>query len=515
MVKKCISIGFLLLLIMCLFGCGASSGSQEHSCAVPCAECGLCCNPGCQEPHCAEKCQGHHVCLEACPDCGLCLQESCRETVCREKCPGHHTCAAPCEECGLCRNDACPESLCSPKCAGHSTQVCDFYRSGYITAGQVCIEAGPLVLDIGPGIWVPGHAADAAAAVAAAMEQVSGLSFEGNGSYARSFPDGKVHASFSRDMLFTGEGASTSELGSAWASAWGHAQLSPGDLFVSGQAALVHELGHVLSYRQTEWTFCQLLSEGFAEYTSYLTCIALQETDPQLGYYVGNPQQNLIDMYIYDYQELYAQDLEYWFENTFQYSGNANYPIGFRFMAYLQDTYGEYSSWILKMEELYNFQSCSNGFDVPSVQQQIDALKAAYGEDVLDNFYPWLKAHQQDFALPGDRDYRDLSSLDMVNLYPLCMYHGSPTAMERFSYQDLYINLEPAREYLQLYKGLDVSGLSLQVSAPVQLEVYDTLGNCTEITCQGSLPLEGVSCIRLPGAGRLEYLKIMGYEGCQ
>lgn len=505
---------FLLLFLAMLTGC-----SEPHTCGDPCGQCGLCLNASCAEPECSEKCPGHHSCTQVCDQCGLCLNSVCQETVCSEKCTGHHSCTQICVQCGLCLNESCPEDVCSEKCAGHQQQVYDFYSSGYITADAVSLNAGKLVFDIQPGIWVPGHLQDTALAMQQAMEAVSGLSFDGNGSSSRFFPDGKVHASFSRDMLYTQQdwyqGLSTSEIGSAWASSFSHAELSPGDLYITDVPAVTHELGHVLSYRQTEWSFCQLLSEGFTEYTDYLTRIAVSQSDPQLGFYLGNPQNSLLNMTIHDYRQLYAQPLEYWFENTFQYSANANYTIGFRFMAYLQDTYGDYSSWILKMEELYSFQTCSNGSDVPPVQYQIDALKAAYGEDVLDHFYPWLKAHEQDFVPTLDTTYRDLSNVEALNLYPNCSALSSSTGLTRFSYRDLYINLEPAKQYLSQYKQLDISGLMLEVSAPTKLELYQEDGTCISETCSGSISLEGISCIRLTGSGKLNYLKITGYEDCE
>lgn len=504
------------LLLVSLLGCSAQQ--EIHGCEKPCALCGLCMDGSCQEEACSEKCQGHHSCSQVCPDCGKCLNESCREGICAEKCPGHHVCNVLCPECGLCGNPGCAEKVCAEKCAGHKTAVGGFYTGDFITAEQCCIDTGTLVLDIDPGIWVPGHARDASMAVAEAIEAVSGLSFAGNG-YSRSFPDGKIHAGFSRDLLYTGQdwfqGRENSEVGGAYASSITHAMLSPGDLYLSGGAAMIHELSHILSYRQTEWTCCQLLTEGFAEYTNYLSCLYLQEHYPQLGFYLADPRQSMLDMYIYDYRQLYAYPVEYWFENTFEQSGNANYPIGFRFMAYLRDVYGDYSSWILKMEELHNFQNKPDLTDVPAVEWQIEALKAAYGDDVLENFYPWLKAHERDFSMPNMEEHRDLTGLEQLNLYPWFTAIFSDTKLQWFAYEDLYINLEPAKAYLSLYKNLDISGLTLSVSAPTRMVVYDAEGNGTEILLKESMSAEGISFIHLPGKGKLDFLKLTGYEGCE
>lgn len=501
----------ILVLSLILIGCG-----NAHECSQPCGDCGLCLNESCTETPCTEKCPGHHVCTQPCEECGLCLNESCTEVPCAEKCPGHHVCMQPCEECGLCLNGSCTEAPCAEKCPGHITQPYPFYPAGYVTDQDVSLDMGRLVFDVGSNVWVPGHAQAAAAAMTDAMEAVSGLSFQGTGTYANNFPDGKIHASFNRDLLYVNEswyqGDPNSEIGGAYASAFSHASLSPGDLYITGSAALVHELGHVLAKRQTEWSPCQLLNEGFAEYTSYRTCVQLAQTHPELGFYIGDPQQNLLDMSITDHDQLYAQPVEYWFENTFEYSSNANYAIGFRFMAYLEDVYGSYSRWILKLEELYNFQTYCTDTDIPPVSYQIDAVKAAYGEDVLDQFYPWLRDHEKDFVSTLDDQPRDLQAVAAINLYPCFSAIGADAEIAFFTYQDLFINLEPARQYLSRYKGLDIFGLTLEVSAPTQMELYSEDGTCTVVLVQDSLPLEGIICIRLTGEGTLQYLKLSGFD---
>lgn len=515
MKKISVILCLLLVLSWILPGC---SRSPEHSCGAVCDSCGLCLNPGCTESVCAGKCAGHHSCTEVCSQCGLCLNEACAETVCREKCQGHHTCLAACESCGLCLNGSCADPVCGEKCPGHSLPDSTFYPAGFVAGEPVSLDTGILVLDVEAGVWVPGHAQAVAQALADALEQVSGVAFAGTGTYANSFPDGKVHARFTRDLLYGGEdwyqGLATSEIGSAYASAWGHAELSPGDLFVTPHPGTAHELSHVLAYRQTEWSFCQLLCEGFAEYTAYLAQITLAETDPQLGYYAGDPRQSLWNMEIYDYPALYAQPVEYWFENTFSGSGNANYAIGFRFMAYLKDVYGSYSLWLTETETLYPFTANSNGTDVPEVSWQIDALKSAYGEDVLDNFYPWLKSHETEFAPPRQNMTRDLTALEALNLYPCFSAIASDTALTDFAYQDLYICLEPAKQYLGVYKGLDISALTLEASASTRMELYRSDGSFEEVQTRGPVSLEDISYIRLMGSGSLQYLKITGYDGC-
>ena len=59
-----------------------------HDCASVCAECGKCLDPQCVAFSCAEKCAGHHKCEHVCEECGKCT-DTCEEPECANKCEGH------------------------------------------------------------------------------------------------------------------------------------------------------------------------------------------------------------------------------------------------------------------------------------------------------------------------------------------------------------------------------------------------------------------------------------------
>lgn len=482
-----------------LTGCSAQQPEPPaHQCSTPCADCGLCGDANCQDPSCAEKCSCSHVCGHACPDCGMCLDPDCQDEICVRKCTADHT----------------PVDVPAEESAAMETAV---PQEDFITTEAISLDMGTFVYDIGPGIWVPRHICQTAETVAAAMEKVSGLSFEGDSRYSRDgYPDGKVHVTASRDLLYVNEdwykGLDTSEFGGAYSSAYGHVVLSSGDILGHGNA-LTHELGHVLSFRQTPWYFCRVLSEGFAEYTSYLAALEASATDPAWGYYLGDPREILRNNSIDSYKELYKHPMEYWFENEFAHAGNGNYTVGFRFMAYLQDVYGDYSRWITEFENTYCFQTREQQDDVADPLLIIEVLKAAYSPDVLDNFYPWLKDHAKELE-EDEKAYRDLSGTEELDLYPAFNAITSSTMLERFQYQDLTIHLEPAKAYLEQYKDVDISDARIKLSGPVQIELLDGQGELIAAEKTDTLPLEGVSSIRLTGSGKLAYFKIIGYENC-
>ena len=421
-----------------------------------------------------------------------------------------HTCTYPCEVCALCCDANCVKEACSQKCPGHKETAYAFSGKCYITTDTTSVDTGTVVYDIGPNIFVPGNLEDTTQTIVPIIEQVSGLQFEGAG-YARdTFPDGKVHVTVTRDMLYNE--ASGSEVGNAYATALDHAYVSPGDLLIGHSYATIHELSHVLMYRQTEWDHSQLLNEGFAEYTTYLVLSELAQSDPESAMYFNPAAQCLHNMTIDNYQELYDQPLEYWFDHTFEYSGNGNYSIGFRFMAYLQDVYGDYSKWIPAFEELYSFRIHGAAYSgMTTAEDQITVLKTAYGDGVLANFYPWLEENTARFDTYSLTDFANLHNAANLYWYPnFNEITASKTALKRLEYADLYIDLTGLRLYLQDYKSMDISSLQLKTSSPVLVYLYREDGSYTTAVTKSPVSLEGIQYIKLVGHGKVSTLEIIG-----
>ena len=431
-----------------------------------------------------------------------------------------HECSSKCETCYGCTDGACLEEPCAVKCTGvHKEEPYEFPTGDYFTEAPVSVDTGTLVFDIGTNVYVPAHLEDTAKTIVAAMEKVSGLDFDGLGNYARSaFSDGKVHVNVTRDSLYAGnpahadwyQGLQTSEVGNAYASAGEHAVVSPGDLFLGNSYAVIHELSHMLMWRQSEWSYSQLLNEGFAEYTTYLVLQELEQNAPNTAFYLDDSEHITYNMEIYDYEKLYEQPLEYWFENTFEYSGNSNYVIGFRFMAYLLDVYGDYSKWIPAFEEAYSYQTRMSYSDVSDTEKQIQILKDVYGENVLDNFYPWLRKHPDQFDANRYFEPVDRTGADCVNWYPYYSSIETLARMDAMEYEDLYIHLGTLRQYISEYKQDDISELQLVTSAPVKVRLYQEDGTYTTVMSEQPIPLEGISYIKLVGQGKLGWLEAAG-----
>lgn len=347
------------------------------------------------------------------------------------------------------------------------------------------------------------------------MEALTGLCFDYFDPTIDEPQTTKIPLTFSRDFLYVGQdwytGLSTSEYGSAGGGIDG-VGASPGDLLLGHSNALVHELSHALMYRQTGWFHSQLLNEGFAVYTAYLVQQKLETDAPEIAYYLGNSSSNLIDMDLSEnaYVELYKQPIEYWFKNNFEYDMNANYPIGFRFMAYLHDTYGDYSSWVTEFGKTYPYSERKITSNVSPVEQQLAILKQVYGNDVFHNFYPWLKEHKADFAV----DYykiTDLSNVQNIKLYPLYNANKEVAILDYFKYNNLTIDLVPTRKYLEEYKQVDASALILNTSEPISVLLYYADGNTASVTTEEPVSLKDVTSIQLTGEGTLNRVEITGF----
>jgi hypothetical protein len=236
----------------------------------------------------------------------------------------------------------------------------------------------------------------------------------------------------------------------------------------------------------------------------------LQKADPTHALAYTAPSNVLFNMEMErsaTVEQMCEQPLTYWFENSFDHF-NGNYPIGFRFMAYLHAVYGNYTEWILRFKEMYPYQpNVQDGCSTK--EQQIAVLKATYGDGVLDGFYPWIQEHESEFTYKLEQF--DVRSADRVDWYPEFHAGGSYLYLERFSYCDLYIDLEPAKKYLSEYKGCDLSGLLLTAGQPVAVNLYREDGSYSSILLNEPVSLEGICYIKLLGEGYLDVFEIVGF----
>ncbi len=372
---------------------------------------------------------------------------------------------------------------------------------GKVTVANTVIETKYMKLNIPQNVYLPEKLTENIDLITSIMEQVSGMRFEGIGTSGLQ----KLNVQVTKPE-------NGSELGAAYAYAGGMV-ISSGDLV--DMFALIHESSHALHFKQSRWYYCTWAMEGISTYTTYKTQKYITEHHPELVSVVGNVNQSFTNYLIADHTALYENDLEYWMENTFTHSGNQNYSIGFRFMRYLDEVYGDYTKWIFAYENARPYSSTNKTTDQLPVDEQIKAFKLAYGEDVFDGFYPWLKSNE---ALFDDSYTVDLREADNFRFYPMCAYGGIYYSLHAFDgsllYKDLHIDIDAGRHYISDYKGYGTEGMVLRLDSGVKIELYDSNGMLVRTeTSQGSnISLSGISTIKLVGEGSLKRIDITGYD---
>ena len=383
------------------------------------------------------------------------------------------------------------------------------FSSGTITSEDTIILTNHLKLNVPANVYIPDDLVSNLNLITSIMETVSGMPFSGNSHYASERLEVTVKKPTDSEY----------EVGSAYAYCGGFVVCS-GDLV--NLSTVIHECSHSLQFNQSKWSYCQWALEGISTYTTYKTQKYIEQHYPELVPVVDSINQTMLDMTITNYEELYKHSLEYWMDNTFEYSFNANYTIGFRFMWYLDEVYGDYTKWITEYEKVNPYYLANNKATNKSpTEEQIKAFKLAYGNDVFDNFYAWLKNNEATFHA---NHTIDLSSAEKIQIYPCC---GRSTINYKFTaicdydntkytgalYQDLYIDIEAGRKYLSEYKNKDTSGMVLLTDATGLVELYNSEGVLLRtVNTDQEIDLTEVSFIKLVGSGSFRSIEILGFE---
>jgi len=281
---------------------------------------------------------------------------------------------------------------------------------------------------------------------------------------------------------------------------------------------MLHELSHTLFYSYGSQSYSEMLVEGYAEYNCYKAIQYLEKHDPDLAYAIDNSYACQHNMFINSPEQIYTQEPEYWLENNFpfEYAANGHYALGFRFMAYLDNVYGDYSQWIVKMNEI--------GYDeiADPTKRHIEAFTRAYGENVLDGFYEWLQKNEDQFVdiYTYDVDY-DISGANCITLYPSFFFQDCNTILadngSDVVYNNLFIDLEECKNYLSSYKNRSIDDLELFVEfseGDEVIELFDVYGNSLgEHTDPYCIKLDDVSFVLLKGSGKVSTFEVTGYPG--
>jgi hypothetical protein len=156
------------------------------------------------------------------------------------------------------------------------------------------------------------------------------------------------------------------------------------------------------------------------------------------------------------------------------------------------------------------------------LEKEIEVIKQAYGDSSLDDFYPWLREHYNDFVIDDAFDITtgfknteyDMTGYPPINPYPSFWANGKnefSLCSWSIRYQDLYINISEAVNYLKIYKQRNVDDLRICLSNPATVQLFDAEGCLIAQTTDRVIPLKGVAYIKLVGNGFMGNIEIVGY----
>lgn len=391
--------------------------------------------------------------------------------------------------------------------------IANKFLKGYITTQKTTLETEHFIVQIDANVYVPAYLLEYVEVIYDTLEIVSGLEF-----YNQHYNPGKIIIEVGK---VNNENSPETEHAGAYAySSGSRIHVSSGDVLLGNSYAIVHELSHILMYSQSTWSYSKVFVEGFAEYNSYKAVQYLEKYNMDVAKTIETSKAQVGNMSIHG--NIYSQTIKYWIENpsqAYDISGNGAYSVGFRFMSYLDHKYDDYSSWIAYYEQKNPYYAKEGYYNQEiAVQEQYNSMTIAYGSNVFDEFYSWLKINESIlFVDPWSEECHpyDLTTLKYTYIYPLFVYRDDSTTMTKyykFSYNDLYVGIDEARNYLQNYKNKDVTNLRMKLSKSVMVELYDSNNNLLESKIDDEFSLVGVSYIKLVGEGLLGERRIHGLE---
>ena len=220
--------------------------------------------------------------------------------------------------------------------------------------------------------------------------------------------------------------------------------------------------------------FNDIYDSGFSVYTAYKVQKYLEAHDPQLAMVSRDSAEILMNYHIHDgLQTLKEKNMDYWMNHPDslwnEIVGNGPASVGFYFMMYLDEVYGDYCGWVSAYGENY---PCRYANNTSHMEEQIQVMKDVYGEEVFDRFYPWLEEKlNSSFAFDPDYSWRK-----QYVYYPLFAGYGYEPRMFDGKYEDMCVSLAEYRNYMTEFKGYDLEGLTLVNSRPVTVALYDRDG---------------------------------------
>lgn len=282
--------------------------------------------------------------------------------------------------------------------------------------------------------------------------------------------------------------------------------ISQGSALLGHTDDLIAGLASVLQVDQAYNRLNSIYSAGFSSYTAYKVQKYLEENDPQLAMVSRDSTESWMNYYINGGLDALRQNpMDHWIRNSDSLweiiIGNGTTSVGFFYMMYLDEVYGDYCLWIPAYAENYR---CVYLNQTQYIDDQIQVMRDVYGEEVFEGFYPWLEEKLQTNNA-YDRDY---SWRKNYVYYPCFAGYGYEPGMFDGKYEDMCVSLAEYRNYMTEFKGYSLDTLTLVNDRAVTVALYDqngrfmtaTVGDRTE---QGEyrIDLENVYYVQFAGTG--------------
>lgn len=261
--------------------------------------------------------------------------------------------------------------------------------------GHNLIETEYAILDPEDGVVLTQEDIEQVDFVCKIMEEVTGLSFLD----AKYYKDIKVTFHI-YDSVPSG---SADNIGKA-------IDIDKSCLQGDGLLLMVHELVHILQFTNVYTGSFPFYAEGHADYWTFKIAEYIMDNDIEGLVELVNVEQEYTkweDIYgSVDITGIYEKDIYEWMDKGCYFAFEDSWPAyiyGRFFFVYLEDAYGDANAFL----PIYaRIPYASTGLDwdagiagrkYMNMEPLIKMMMVTYGDDVFENFYPWMKEHEELF----------------------------------------------------------------------------------------------------------------------
>ncbi|MBR4085702.1 MAG: hypothetical protein IKK33_15615 [Lachnospiraceae bacterium] len=261
--------------------------------------------------------------------------------------------------------------------------------------GHNLIETEYAILDPADGVVLTQEDIELVDFVCKTMEEATGLSF--------------LDAKYYKDIKVTFHIYDSVPAGSA--DNFGKAiDIDKSCLQGDGLLLMVHELVHILQFTSVYTGSFPFYAEGHADYWTFKIAEYILDNDIEGLVELVDVEREYSkweDVYgNVDITRIYEKNIYEWMDQGCYFAFAESWPAyiyGRFFFIYLEDVYGDANAFLPIYARIpyaatrLDWDAGIAGRKYMDMEPLIKMMKVAYSEDVFDNFYPWMKEHEELF----------------------------------------------------------------------------------------------------------------------